>query len=174
VHGANGMDPARVATPADVPALERVLQANKQAIGDRVRFQQTDVAFRLAIASIPRNPIYLALHEAIVVAQRAPQRGAAPAGRKTFKYGDCRQWFSTKVGTIFEDMKTAASQAVCGDFDSPWAVWRHHGRFSLFKRQKAPVRAPLTAHLRQYGQRYLWFESISLHHPPGMIFSATE
>jgi hypothetical protein len=49
------MDPARVATPADVLALERVLQANKQAIGDRVRFQQTDVAFRLAIASIPRT-----------------------------------------------------------------------------------------------------------------------
>jgi GntR family transcriptional regulator, sialic acid-inducible nan operon repressor len=57
---------ARVATPADVLALERVLQANKQAIGDLVRFQQTDVAFRLAIASIPRNPIYLALHEVIV------------------------------------------------------------------------------------------------------------
>jgi DNA-binding FadR family transcriptional regulator len=68
-----------VSRPADVLALERVLQANKQAIGDLVRFQQTDVAFHLAIASIPRNPIYLAPHEAIVVGQRAAQRGAAPA-----------------------------------------------------------------------------------------------
>ena len=105
-----------------------MLQANKQAIGDRVRFQQTDVAFRLAIASIPRNPIYLALHEAIVVAQRAPQRGAAPAGRKTFKYGDCRQWFSTKVGTIFEDTKLplrkrfAAILTVHGQFGGIMAV----------------------------------------------------
>jgi DNA-binding FadR family transcriptional regulator len=57
---------ARVATRTDVLALERALHANKQAIGDLVRFQQTDVAFHLAIASIPRNPIYLALHEAIV------------------------------------------------------------------------------------------------------------
>ena len=57
---------ARVATRADMLALERSLQANKRAIGDPVRFQQTDVAFHLAIASIPRNPIYLALHEAIV------------------------------------------------------------------------------------------------------------
>jgi len=57
---------ARVATHADVLALERALQANRQAIGDPMRFQATDVAFHLAIASIPRNPIYLALHEAIV------------------------------------------------------------------------------------------------------------
>jgi GntR family transcriptional regulator, sialic acid-inducible nan operon repressor len=57
---------ARVAGRADVLGLERVLQANRQAIGDVVRFQQTDVAFHFAIASIPRNPIYLALHEAIV------------------------------------------------------------------------------------------------------------
>ena len=57
---------ARVATRSDVLGLEGALQTNKQAIGDAVRFQQTDVAFHLAIASIPRNPIYLALHEAIV------------------------------------------------------------------------------------------------------------
>jgi GntR family transcriptional regulator, sialic acid-inducible nan operon repressor len=57
---------ARVATRADVLGLESALQANKRAIGDAIRFQQTDVAFHFAIASIPRNPIYLALHEAIV------------------------------------------------------------------------------------------------------------
>ena len=57
---------ARVATRADVLGLESALQANKQAIGDAIRFQQTDVTFHFAIASIPRNPIYLALHEAIV------------------------------------------------------------------------------------------------------------
>ena len=36
------------------------------AIGDDAQFTRTDVAFHLAIAMIPRNPIYLALHEAIV------------------------------------------------------------------------------------------------------------
>jgi DNA-binding FadR family transcriptional regulator len=57
---------ARVATRADVLALEKALAANKRAIGDDARFLQTDVAFHLDIATIPRNPIYLALHEAIV------------------------------------------------------------------------------------------------------------
>jgi GntR family transcriptional regulator, sialic acid-inducible nan operon repressor len=57
---------ARGATRADALNLDRALQANRRAIGDLVRFHQTDVAFHLAVASIPRNPIYLALHEAIV------------------------------------------------------------------------------------------------------------
>ena len=57
---------AHVATRADILSLEHALQANRASMGDLVRFQQTDVKFHLAIASIPRNPIYLALHEAIV------------------------------------------------------------------------------------------------------------
>ena len=46
---------ARVAGRADMLALERALRVNRQAIGEPVRFQQTDVAFHLAIASIPRS-----------------------------------------------------------------------------------------------------------------------
>jgi DNA-binding FadR family transcriptional regulator len=57
---------ARVAIRKDVLALEKALAANKQAIGDNARFMRTDVAFHFAIATIPRNPIYVALHEAIV------------------------------------------------------------------------------------------------------------
>lgn len=57
---------ARVAAPSDVLALERALAANHAAIGDDVRFMRSDVAFHFAIATIPRNPIYVALHEAIV------------------------------------------------------------------------------------------------------------
>jgi DNA-binding FadR family transcriptional regulator len=57
---------ARLAGAADLAALEKALAANLAAIGDDVQFMKTDVAFHLAIALIPRNPIYLALHEAIV------------------------------------------------------------------------------------------------------------
>jgi DNA-binding FadR family transcriptional regulator len=57
---------ARLATSEDLVALEAALAANKAAIGDDAQFTRTDVAFHLAIAMIPRNPIYLALHEAIV------------------------------------------------------------------------------------------------------------
>jgi DNA-binding FadR family transcriptional regulator len=59
-------DAARVASAADVAALEQALAANAAALGDNLRFMKTDVAFHLAIATIPRNPIYLALHGAIV------------------------------------------------------------------------------------------------------------
>src|SRR5579871_5106501 len=59
-------DAARVANQDDVAALERALMANKEAIGDDTRFMRTDVAFHFAMATIPRNPIYVAIHEAIV------------------------------------------------------------------------------------------------------------
>jgi GntR family transcriptional regulator, sialic acid-inducible nan operon repressor len=57
---------ARLASAEDIAALEAALAANYNAIGDDVRFMRSDVAFHFAIATIPRNPIYVALHEAIV------------------------------------------------------------------------------------------------------------
>jgi GntR family transcriptional repressor for pyruvate dehydrogenase complex len=57
---------ARVASPDDIAALERALMANHDAIGDDTRFMRSDVAFHFAMATIPHNPIYIALHEAIV------------------------------------------------------------------------------------------------------------
>jgi GntR family transcriptional regulator, sialic acid-inducible nan operon repressor len=57
---------ARRAGAADIAALEAALSANHDAIGYDLQFMKTDVAFHLAIATIPHNPIYLALHEAIV------------------------------------------------------------------------------------------------------------
>jgi GntR family transcriptional repressor for pyruvate dehydrogenase complex len=57
---------ARVATPEQIGELEAALAANREAIGDTARFIRTDVAFHFAVATIPRNPIYVALHEAIV------------------------------------------------------------------------------------------------------------
>jgi len=57
---------ARLASPDDIAALEAALAANAAALGSDSRFVKTDVAFHLAIAVVPRNPIYIALHEAIV------------------------------------------------------------------------------------------------------------
>jgi GntR family transcriptional repressor for pyruvate dehydrogenase complex len=57
---------ARVATPDDIVALEKALAANHDAIGDDTRFMRSDVHFHFTMATIPRNPIYVALHEAIV------------------------------------------------------------------------------------------------------------
>jgi GntR family transcriptional repressor for pyruvate dehydrogenase complex len=57
---------ARVATADDIRALETALADNESAIGDDARFIRTDVGFHFVVATITRNPIYEALHEAIV------------------------------------------------------------------------------------------------------------
>jgi GntR family transcriptional regulator, sialic acid-inducible nan operon repressor len=91
---------ARAAIRKDVLALERALGVNRQAIGDNARFMRTDVAFHFAIATIPRNPIYVALHEAIVewlVDQRSvalrrsgTDQGAFESHREIFKAIEAR------------------------------------------------------------------------------------
>lgn len=59
-------DAARLATDADIKALWAALEANRESIGDIRQFEQTDVAFHYAIATIPKNPIYTSLHSAIL------------------------------------------------------------------------------------------------------------
>lgn len=57
---------ARIATEDDVHELKEALDLNEAALGDSVRFVRSDVQFHFVIALISRNPIYTALHEAIV------------------------------------------------------------------------------------------------------------
>lgn len=59
-------DAARLASVDDVEHLRAALAANHQSIGDLRRFEETDVLFHLAIARIPKNPIYTSLHSAII------------------------------------------------------------------------------------------------------------
>lgn len=56
---------AKTATDSDLAALKAALDANKEAIGDRVAFTATDVAFHFELAKIARNPIFIALHDQI-------------------------------------------------------------------------------------------------------------
>ncbi|HLH49037.1 MAG TPA: transcriptional regulator NanR [Roseiarcus sp.] len=54
------------ASAADIRQLERALQANSAARGDKARFESTDVAFHYVLALITGNPIFVAVHEALV------------------------------------------------------------------------------------------------------------
>lgn len=56
---------ARDATPDDLDRLEAALEENRRAIGDRQRFVATDIAFHFVLAEITKNPIFLALHDAM-------------------------------------------------------------------------------------------------------------
>lgn len=59
-------DAAARAGEDDISALRAALDANRESIGDVRRFEQTDVAFHYAIATIPKNPIYAVMHQAII------------------------------------------------------------------------------------------------------------
>ena len=57
---------AQHATRSDLADLEAALESNRAAIGDLPRFERTDVAFHYVLAVIPKNPIFPAIHAAIV------------------------------------------------------------------------------------------------------------
>lgn len=57
---------AQKATSDDLERLRDALDANFRAIGNAVEFMKTDVAFHYAIATIPQNPIFTALYNAVV------------------------------------------------------------------------------------------------------------
>lgn len=56
---------ARHATPKQIERLSVALADNRRAIADPVAFTRTDMAFHLAIAEIPNNPIFVSLHDAL-------------------------------------------------------------------------------------------------------------
>lgn len=56
---------ARDATEEQIAQLKAALEANRDAIGDRDKFIETDVAFHFVLADITGNPIFVALHDAM-------------------------------------------------------------------------------------------------------------
>jgi len=57
---------AQHASVADIGRLRAALAANEAARGDARRFEQADVAFHYVLACITGNPIFSAVHDALV------------------------------------------------------------------------------------------------------------
>lgn len=57
---------ADCATDEQILELEHALALNKAAIDINAQFKKTDVNFHRVIATIPGNPIFLAIHQALV------------------------------------------------------------------------------------------------------------
>ncbi len=57
---------ATVASDDDVKQLKAALDANVEAVGDRIEFIRTDVAFHYEIAAITGNPIFTMIQETVV------------------------------------------------------------------------------------------------------------
>ena len=56
---------AAQAGPEDIEALRAALAENAAAVGDEAEFKRTDIAFHRALAAIPGNPVYTAVHDAM-------------------------------------------------------------------------------------------------------------
>lgn len=57
---------ASQASEKDLARLEAALAANLAAIHDLAAFKETDIEFHFVLAEIPRNPIFPAIHDAMV------------------------------------------------------------------------------------------------------------
>lgn len=76
---------AEKASEGDIEKLRGVLDANGRSVGDAAEFMRTDIEFHYGIASIPGNPIFTSMHNAMVewlteqraISGRAPEAGSA-------------------------------------------------------------------------------------------------
>jgi GntR family transcriptional regulator, sialic acid-inducible nan operon repressor len=57
---------AERANAEDVARLKEALEANSAARGDAEKFERTDVAFHYMLVTIAKNPIFTAVHDALV------------------------------------------------------------------------------------------------------------
>ena len=57
---------AEFATSEQIKELEDALELNQKALSSDSQFRKTDIYFHRVIASIPNNPIFLAVHQALV------------------------------------------------------------------------------------------------------------
>ena len=58
-------DAARHASAADLESIEAALAENRAALGSPRRFEETDVAFHLTLATTARNSLFLVIHDAM-------------------------------------------------------------------------------------------------------------
>lgn len=57
---------AEFATEEQLQELEKALELNSKSVKNNSQFKKTDIYFHRVIASIPGNPIFLAIHQALV------------------------------------------------------------------------------------------------------------
>lgn len=79
---------AEYATPDEIERLGQALLVNRKALDDKEEFIRTDVAFHYVLAEIPHNPIFTAMHQALVswlTEQRATSTLARGSSRAAFR-----------------------------------------------------------------------------------------
>lgn len=109
----------------DLEALRLALQANEAAIPDSESFYQTDTAFHSVLYSIPKNPIFPALHKAFtawlaphwVKMPRSPERNVVNFMRHTDIYNAIRERDADAAEAALTAHLNAAWEYVRGTFE---------------------------------------------------------
>lgn len=118
-------DAALHAADEDIARLEKALAENRQTLGDMEAFERTDVTFHYVLAEIPRNPVFVAIHEA-VVGWLTEQRNISlrNAGVAESAY----EWHAKIFRAVAEHDVDAAEQAMRGHLnDVSQHYWRVKG-----------------------------------------------
>jgi len=110
---------AEHATDEQIDELSAALALNKSAINIESQFKKTDTNFHRVIATIPGNPIFLAIHQALVdwVIDARPDRGDHERLNKKSYEDHCRIFERIKAHDV-EGSDTALLQHLQDSFDS--------------------------------------------------------
>ena len=119
-------DAARLAKETDIARLEEALVENHAALGDEQAFERTDVNFHYVLAQIPSNPVFVAIHEA-VVGWLTEQRNTALRNSGVAK--GAYDWHAKIFHAIAEHDVDGAELAMRGHLgDVSKFYWRAKGR----------------------------------------------
>ena len=115
-------DAALHAADEDIARLEKALAENRQTLGDMEAIERTDVTFHYVLAEIPRNPVLVAIHEAVVgwlTEQRNTSLRNAGVAENAY------EWHAKIFCAVAEHDIDAAEQAMRGHLNG---VSQHYWR----------------------------------------------
>ncbi len=110
---------AEHATDEQIDELEAALELNKNSTNIEAQFKKTDTNFHRVIASIPGNPIFLAIHQALVdwvIDARPDREGQEYLNEKS--YNDHLNIFNKIKARDVEGADAALIQHLQDSFDS--------------------------------------------------------
>jgi GntR family transcriptional repressor for pyruvate dehydrogenase complex len=121
---------ARHATKADINELAAALAANHNAVGNLAAFERTDVAFHYVLAKVARNPIFIAMHQAIVewlTEQRHVALDISGADRIAYRFH--KRIFDAVAAHDADAAEKAVQEHLVSVVDLYWkARGKHHGQ----------------------------------------------
>lgn len=113
---------AEHASEGDLARLRQALAENEAALDDMEVFERTDVAFHFVLAEIPRNPVFVAIHEAVVAWLREQRNMSLRVGGVA---RDAYEWHARIFEAVAARDPERAAKAIQGHLaDVARLYWR--------------------------------------------------